>query len=104
MNDFPETSEQPELLEAEWDHAQVDALFDDLQQGAKIHHVQVRKTAQGRPQDCQTTLDEARTLLHLGAAKAIQIRYTFDDQNWCDTLMVLPQSIRIIRTRGIANA
>jgi len=95
-------------LEAEWDREQVNALFDDLQgaaelQQAEIHHVQVRTSAPNSPKDHQTTLGEARQLLASGEARAIQIRYTFNGETWCDTLMVFPELIRIIRTRGAAN-
>ena len=92
-----ETSE-PTILEAEWDLEQVDALFDDLQQGAEIQHVQVRCISDGRPVDRSVTLRESQELIHRGTAKAIQIRYRFDEQSWCDTLMVRPSTVRIIRT------
>jgi hypothetical protein len=107
MNDSRDAAEQPELLEAEWDREKVNTLFDDLQRAeeldhAQIHHVQVRTSASPSSQDCQTTLGEARRLLDAGEARAIQIRYTFDHENWCDTLMVLPDSIRVVRTRDNA--
>lgn len=94
------SSEQPEILEAHWDLDQVDALLDDLQRGANVQHVQIRTSSDGRPEDRGATLQEAQGLLHAGEAKAIQIRYTFEQETWCDTLMVLPDSIRIIRMRG----
>jgi hypothetical protein len=101
MND---SHEQSAPLEAEWDREKVNTLFDDLLRAeelrhAQIHHVQVRTSASPSLQDCQTTLGEARRLLDTGEARAIQIRYTFDQENWCDTLMVLPESIRVVRTR-----
>lgn len=91
----------PEILEAEWDHDQVDALFDDLEKGAEIQHVQVRSKPKDGPGDRAVTLRAAQELLRSGDAKAIQIRYSFNEQSWCDTLMVGPSTIRIIRT---ANA
>ena len=95
-----EPSPHPEILEAHWDVQQVQALFDDLSLGAQVHHVQVRTSAAGRPEDRTTSLAEARELLESNLARAIQIRYTYQDQSWCDTLMVRPESIRVIRTCG----
>lgn len=93
-------SEEPEILEAHWDHDQVQSLFDDLQAGAQVEHVQVRCMTDGKPSDRTVTLHEAQQLLETKVAKAIQIRYRFEQEQWCDTLMVLPDSVKIIRTRG----
>ena len=48
--------------------------------------------------DSTTTLVKARELLGLGQVAAIQIRYHYEQQDWCDTLMVFPHAIRIVRT------
>lgn len=106
MIDPSDPHETPPPLEAEWDREQVNALFDDLQRAeetkqAEIHHLQVRTSSPSTPKDYQTTLQDARRLLETGEARAIQIRYTFDGELWCDTLMVFPESIRIIRTRAM---
>jgi len=102
MNDETPESEvlEPEILEAEWDLGQVNALFDDLRRGAIIHHVQVRSTSGHGLGDQAVTLDQSQELLARGEAKAIQIRYEFDQKTWCDTLMVGPESIRVIRTQS----
>ena len=107
MNDetiHPDAS-HPEVLEAQWDHEQVNALFRDLDQGAKILHVQVRATSSNGPKDGlkaspdrAVTLSEAHQLFQDGVTKAIQIRYEFGGQTWCDTLMVEPETVKIIRT------
>lgn len=91
---------EPEILEAQWDRQQVAALFHDLQQGdlqhrVVIQHVQVRSSLGDR----SMPLAEAQTLFAQGDAKAIQIRYQFDGQLWCDTLMVEPETTKVIRTQ-----
>jgi hypothetical protein len=106
MTDSSDSHDPSAPLEAEWDREKVYALFDDLQQAAvakqaEIHHVQVRTSSPSTAKDCQATLEEARRLLDSGEARAIQIRYSFDDESWCDTLMVFPDVIRVIRTRGV---
>lgn len=58
---------------------QVDKLFEDLQQGAEILHVQVRTVSDDGLQDRVVTLNKAHELLRSGQAKAIQVRYTFDE-------------------------
>lgn len=105
MNDRNDSGGQTPL-EAEWDREKVGSLFDDLQQAvatkqAEIHHIQVRTSAPGAAKDCQATLEEARRLLESDQARAIQIRYTFAGESWCDTLMVFPESIRVVRTQEI---
>jgi hypothetical protein len=90
---------QPDVLEAYWDRDQVDALFADLKQGATVKQVQVRASSgDNRPEGSVTTLEQARELLDDGLAKAIQIFYEFGGETWCDTLIPLPDTIRIVRT------
>ena len=79
-------------MEAEWEREQIDALFDDLDQGA-----QVRSTVEGSTTDQAVTLRQAQELLNCGAAQAIQIRYEFEQEFWCDTLMVGVETVRVIR-------
>ena len=93
-------SDEPEVLMVEWELAQVLTLFDDLKQGATVNHVQVRSTMGKSTNDSQVTLADARQMLAEGTAKAIQIYYDFEEQSWCDTLMVLPDCIRVIRAAG----
>ncbi|EMI19924.1 hypothetical protein RMSM_03141 [Rhodopirellula maiorica SM1] len=97
--DTPDQDAAPEILEAHWELEQVFQLFDDLSQGANVQHVQVRTASGGRAQDQSVTLLEAKELLKNGDARAIQIRYTFEAQDWCDTLMVKSDEVHIIRTR-----
>ena len=95
-------SNEPEVLMVEWDLAQVLTLFDDLDQGAEVKHVQVRSSMGKGTDDAAVTLGDAKQMLTDGTAKAIQIYYDFEHQSWCDTLMVLPDCIRVIRAVGHA--
>jgi len=92
----PEAS--PQLLEANWENDRIVDLFDDLQLGAKLEYVQVRTRGGANSEERSATLQQARELFQSGEAIAIQIRYEFESQKWCDTLMVGPTSTRIIRT------
>ena len=97
MTDAPH--DPPEVLEAYWDRSQVDTLFADLQRGATIKRVHVRTAAAShRPIDEAVSLEQARERLDDCHTKAIQIYYDFGGQGWCDTMFLLPDKIRIIRT------
>lgn len=98
MNESPEHSRPPEIFQADWNREQVAALFDDLERGAIVKHVQVRTPSGAGLQDAAVTLRQAQELLDAGAAQAIQIHYDFEGRTWCDTLLASPDSVRIIRT------
>ncbi|MGI9455138.1 MAG: hypothetical protein ACR2NU_01165 [Aeoliella sp.] len=91
--------ELPELFQGDLDAEQLDALFADLERGAQVQLVQVRTSSGPSPHDRQVTLAEARVLLRQTDTKAVQIRYEFEQQSWCDTLMVLPTGVRLVRTK-----
>ena len=92
-------SNVPDVLETVWDSETVDRLFDDLEGGARIESVQVRAVSPDGPADKSVTLREAQSMLRDGSAKAAQIRYEFSGEHWCDTMMPVGESVRIIRTR-----
>ena len=102
----PHPLQLPEVFEASWCREQVDALFHDLQQGAAVSKVQVRTaTSNSRPEEVTTvTLEQAREMLADGQARAMQIYYEFDGQTWCDTLLLTPDAIRIVRYNVPPNA
>lgn len=85
----------PEILQAEWGADQVHQLFDDLRDGARVEHVQLR-TAE---QDFRTSLEEGRQAFVNQTAHAIQVRYRFENELWCDTIMPGEPTTKIVRTR-----
>jgi hypothetical protein len=94
----------PEVLEAYWERNQVEDLFADLKRGAEVRQVQVRtSSSHNRPEDASVTLEQARESLDDSLTQAIQIYYEYEGQNWCDTLMLLPDTIHIIRTTLPSN-
>ncbi|KAA1258442.1 hypothetical protein LF1_09620 [Rubripirellula obstinata] len=90
MND-----ELPEILQAEWASDQVLQLFADLRDGADVKHVQLKSTRT----DATVTLAEARDAFAAKEAIAIQIRYLFENEMWCDTIMPGDPTTKIIRNR-----
>jgi hypothetical protein len=85
----------PELLQAEWGTDQVLQLFDDLRDGADVEHVQLRTIEQ----DGTATLADAKRAFANGNAQAIQVRYRFESEMWCDTIMPGDPTTKIIRNR-----
>ncbi|MCA9192264.1 MAG: hypothetical protein KDB03_10890 [Planctomycetales bacterium] len=85
----------PEILQAEWSQDQVLALFADLSQGAEIEHVQLRTPSA----DQTISLAEAQSLFVQGCATAIQVRYMFEGEMWCDTILPGEPTTKIIRTK-----
>lgn len=85
----------PEILQAEWAKDQVLQLFDDLRDGADVQHVQLKSTTT----DAAVTLAEARQSFAAGHAQAIQVRYVFEGEMWCDTIMPGDPTTKIIRNR-----
>ena len=100
MND----SFEPQLFQSELSPDEVEALFADLKLGAEVTHVQVKMASGMGAADSKMTLTDAHELLRLGQVAAIQIRYRYEQQDWCDTLMVLPHAVRIVRTKASVSS
>ena len=93
----------PELTGAILDAATLDRLFADLEACTEILEIQVKTGARdmvgGGGGRAGPGLREARDMLASGSVRAVQIRYGYDGGTWCDTLMVLPQGVRLVRMR-----
>ena len=85
----------PEILQAEWNRDQVLALFADLAAGAEVRHVQLRTESA----DATVTLPAAEAAFVSGHARAIQVRYFFEDEFWSDTIIPGDPTTKIIRNR-----
>jgi len=89
----------PQVMAGELDRDRVEALFADLAEHAEVAHVQVRERsgAGGPPRDRKTTLDDARAMTLDGSAAAVQIRYRYQDRDWCDTILRRSGALRLVR-------
>ncbi len=85
----------PEILQAEWAKDQVIALFADLNAGAQVSHVQLRTDSS----DATVSLADAEASFATDQARAIQVRYRFEDETWSDTIIPGDPTTKIIRTR-----
>ncbi len=89
----------PAILQAEWSADQVLQLFDDLRDGSDVQYVQLKSIRA----DATVTLAEARSSFAAKEAIAIQVRYLFENEMWCDTIMPGDPTTKIIRSRLPAN-
>jgi hypothetical protein len=95
LEDFRNNEPLPEILQAEWAKDQVLQLFDDLRDGAEVQHVQLKS----RDTDGAVALAQARLTFVSGEAQAIQVRYIFENEMWCDTILPGDPTTKIIRNR-----
>jgi len=95
LEDLENNVPLPEILQAEWAKDQVLQLFTDLAEGAHVQHVQLKTAAT----DATVTLATAKAAFAADEAYAIQVRYVFEDEMWCDTIMPGNPTTRIIRNR-----
>jgi hypothetical protein len=77
------------------DRPTLDQLFADLAACARVHSVQPRTAPHAPP--VALTLDQARSGLHGGHLRAVQVRYTYENKAWCDTLIAQADGVRLVR-------
>lgn len=100
MSDTPSPLNLPALQQTLLDPPTLAALFRDLAACTQVAAV-LPKYA-GQPAQTHTgsdtiTLDAAQEGLANGTLRGAQIRYRYENQVWCDTLMVRPDGIRLVR-------
>ena len=98
LEDLENNVPLPEILQAEWAKVQVLQLFADLAAGAQVQHVQLKTAAT----DATVPLAAAEAAFVADDAHAIQVRYVFEGEMWCDTIMPGNPTTKIIRNR-VAN-
>lgn len=93
----PPTLALPELHEAILDEPTLDQLFRDIEQFAQISEIVPKFQTGTYVGENSISLPEARELIARMEVRALQIRYTFQESDWWDTLMLTPQGVRLIR-------
>lgn len=99
MTETPETPPLPDLQQAQFDAAELERLLRDIGACAQITEVIPKYSATSSvPENGTLTLDDGRRLLLEGKARAVQFRYRFEDADWWDTIMALPEGqFRLVR-------
>jgi len=93
MSEIP----MPELCETLLSPDQFQELIGDLMTHAEDVKVTVKGAARDRP--APVRIDEAGRGLADGSVRAVQVRYRFDGEAWCDTLSLGPDGTRLVRTK-----
>ena len=91
--------EFPELNQADLDWETVEALATDLKSCAQITEIQIKSSALSFAKPPVPTLDEALARLKSGESRGMQVRYRYQDQDWCDTLLWRNQGVRLVRMK-----
>jgi hypothetical protein len=89
----------PELQQAILEPAILEQLFHDLEHCTDIIEVIPKFRRQAQVAPANITLQQAAALLDTREARAVQVRYRYQNADWCDTLMVTPEGIRLVRIR-----
>jgi hypothetical protein len=95
LEDLENNVPLPEILQAEWAKDQVMQLFADLAAGADVQSVQLKSATTS----AAVPLAAAEAAFAADEAHAIQVRYSFEGEMWCDTIMPGSPTTKIIRNR-----
>lgn len=79
----------PALQQTELDAATLDQLFADLAQCTQILAVVPRQALRMMVAGEAISLDAAHAALRAGTLRGVQVRYRFENREWCDTLLPL---------------
>ena len=99
-DNLPEFSDGPPIPEMRESLLQPDDirnLFDDLASCTTILSVQEKGGPQTYAEAGPSALQTAMERLLAREVRAVQIRYSWQDSEWTDTLMCLPGGVRLVR-------
>lgn len=98
-----QTPELPELNEAILDTDTLNQLFEDISRCTHLIEVIVKQGPRSQTPDATHTLDDAKKMLEDGSVMGVQLRYSYDDGQWWDTLIRTQAGVRIVRIRHDAE-
>jgi ferredoxin-type protein NapG len=89
--------ELPELREADLDEAGLRALFGDLAAATQIEDIRSKQAPERRAEASRISAEEALGWLLEGRVRGVQVRYRYDGQSWCDTILATTRGHRVVR-------
>lgn len=95
-----EEIELPEVQQAILDDATLQSLLTDLETDADVREVSLKHGAEAYAGPERVGLREGAALLREGKVRGIQIYYRHAGADWIDTLMALPEGIRLVRMQA----
>jgi len=87
----------PPMSDAVLDDEQLAALFRDYRQCAQSIETLLKPGPGFVSTGPSPPLDEIETLIRERRIRGLQVRYVYQNSLWFDTLMVLPNGVRLIR-------
>lgn len=87
----------PTIWDKLLDPATLDQYFKDLAGHAELISVLEKNSPTDYVEDIPMDLAVAREKVMTGDARAVQIRYRFEAQEWCDTLIRHAAGVKLIR-------
>lgn len=86
----------PPLQQTLLDPATAADLFRDLEACTQVLSITPKHSAAGHTSG-SITLDQAQAGLSDGSLRGAQVRYRYEDREWCDTLIGTPNGLRVVR-------
>ena len=96
---FTEGPPVPLMVDGVIDATTLRQLFADLATSATVIGVREKSGSTTYTSADEPTPDAALARLLSGSAKAVQVRYRFDDAEWTDTILAVQQGFRVVRCR-----
>jgi hypothetical protein len=90
----------PEMHDAMLDEATLGQLAFDIASSAKVLEVRTKAAASAYALGAPAGLTQAIEGLVAGTVLGVQVRYLFDNTEWCDTLLRVPEGVRLVRVKA----
>lgn len=97
MSSTPDAEALPSLQQADLDAETLARLVSDIQGLAVVDEVVLKGGGALMASPQRVTLTEAVEALQGGRIQGVQVRYRYQGQAWWDTLLRVPQGIRLVR-------
>lgn len=94
----------PELQQSILDDQTLQQVFTDIDACTKVLQVIPKQTTTGYIEPRNIPLDHGYNLITQRKLRALQIRYLYDNAEWWDTVISLPQGFKIVRIKHDTNA
>ena len=96
---FPDGPPVPLMVDGVIDATTLRQLFTDLATSGTVLGVREKSGPAAYTSADQLTTDSALARLLAGSARAVQVRYRFDDHEWTDTILSVQYGFRVVRCR-----
>ncbi|HIE96532.1 MAG TPA: hypothetical protein EYG03_01935 [Planctomycetes bacterium] len=97
LPEFSDGPPMPPMCEAVLSDDDLARLFEDLAACTSILSVQEKGSVEAYAQTGPAGLSSAQSRLLSGTVRGLQIRYAYQDHDWTDTLIRLPNGTRLVR-------